>query len=91
MLLLARALPALRVLVIAATASGLTHPVAWHIASVLSPDEYPIGVWLIEAGVVLTEAVWYRLWLCPRFGKSLWWSLFANAASFGVGWMMLRP
>lgn len=90
MLLLARTQAVSRVLVIAATASGLTHPLAWHIASVLSPDEYPIGVWLIETGVVLTEALWYRLWLCSTFGKSLWWSLLANASSFGLGWLLLQ-
>lgn len=90
MLLLARALPARRVLVVAAAASSLTHPVAWHIASILSPDEYPVGIGLIEAGVVLAEAAWYRLWLSAGFGKTLWWSLLANATSFGFGWLMER-
>jgi len=30
-------------------ASCLTHPLAWYIASVLAPDEYVPGLWLIEA------------------------------------------
>ncbi len=90
MLFLVRAQPAMRLLVIAATASSLTHPVAWKIASVLSPDEYRTGLLLIESGVVLTEATWYRLWLRASFCNTLWWSLLANTASFGVGWMLLR-
>lgn len=90
LLLLARAQPLMRVLVIAASASGLTHPVAWHIASVLSPDEYPIGIWLIEIVIVLTEALWYQFWLRPGAAKSLLWSLLANASSYSFGWLLLR-
>lgn len=90
MALLARAQPAMRVLVVAAAASGLTHPAAWHIASVLSPDEYRTGLLMIETGVVLAEAAWYQFWLHPGFGKSLEWSLLANATSFGFGWLVLR-
>lgn len=90
MLLLARSLPVMRVLVVSAGASCLTHPLAWYIASVLSPDEYVPGLWLIEAGVVLIEAVLYQLWLRSGFAKSLSWSLLANASSFGFGWLLLR-
>lgn len=90
MLFLARELPAKRVLLVAACASGLTHPVAWYVASILSPAEYPIGVWLIEAGVVLIEAAWYQLWLRVGATKSLLWSLIANASSFGFGLLLLR-
>jgi len=89
LLLLARAQPVMRVLVIAASASGLTHPVAWYAASVLSPDEYPIGIWLLESGVVLAEALWYQFWLRPGIARSLLWSLLANAISFGIGWLLL--
>jgi len=90
MLLLARKFPATRVLFVAASASSLTHPLAWRIASVLSPSEYVLGLWLIEAGVVLSEAIWYQSWLLPGFAKSLFWSFVANACSFGIGWLLLR-
>lgn len=91
MLLLARTQSAKRVLIVAASASSITHPVAWRIASVLSADEYLIGLLLIEMAVVLAEAVWYKFWLGSSFGKSLWWSLLANTMSFVVGfvWMSL--
>lgn len=91
MLLLTRMQPAMRpliVAIVATAASCLTHPVAWRIASVLSHDEYRIGFWLIEAGVVLFEAIWYRLWLRTGFGRALCWSLFANAASLSVGYLL---
>jgi len=85
MLLLARARPWLKVLAVAASASALTHPMAWHIASVLSPAEYRMGVPTIEIGVLLAEAFWYRLWLSTGIFQSLGWSLLSNAASFGIG------
>jgi hypothetical protein len=88
MLLLARKLPVLRVLPVAATASMLTHPIAWHVASILSPDEYRAGTAWIEGGVVLAEALWYRLWLSGNFLQSLAWSFAANAFSFMVGWLV---
>lgn len=89
--LLARTQPVMRVLVIAASASIITHPIAWHIASVLSPDEYPTGLWIIEFCVILAEAAWYQFWLRNGLGKSLWWSLLANTLSFaaGVAWVSL--
>ncbi len=86
---LARAQPHIRVLAIAATASCITHPVAWRIASILSPDEYSAGIWLIEAGVILVEAFWYWIWLRPSIAQSLRWSALANAASFGIGWVLM--
>lgn len=86
-LLLARSQPALRILFVTIGASCLTHPIAWRIASVLSPEEFVFGLWLIEVGVVLVEAAWYQFWLRAGFGKTLWWSLLANAISFGIGWL----
>ncbi len=85
MLALAYTPSVLRVSLVAATASCLTHPLAWHIASVLSPAEYPLGVGLIEVGVVLVEAAWYWLWLKVNFLRALSWSALANAASFILG------
>lgn len=88
MWLLARALPVRRVLLAAAAASTVTHPIAWRIASVLSSDEYTVGMVLIEIGVVLVEAVCYLIWLRPGLGKSLSWSLIANTTSFSVGYLV---
>lgn len=87
--LLARALPPARVWVVAAGASLLTHPMAWHIASVLPAEQYRVGLWLIEIGVTITEGLWYQFWLRPGIGRALWWSLLANVASFGFGWVLL--
>ena len=88
MLLLARRLPVLRVLPVAVTASLITHPIAWHMASILSPAEYRAGMAWIEGGVVLIEAIWYRIWLSRIFLQALAWSLAANAFSFMVGWLV---
>lgn len=86
---LARVYPKRRVLLAALSASSLTHPVAWHVGSLLSPVEYRSGLAVIETLVVLFEALWYWIWLRPRWPLALIWSLTANAVSFGVGvvWM----
>ncbi len=87
-LLLARQQPVWKVLPVAAAASLITHPVAWHVASVLSPAEYRVGVWGIEGAVVLAEALWYRAWLSGVFLRALGWSLAANSVSFATGWVL---
>jgi len=84
MMLLARPQPAMRILIVAASASGLTHLVAWYVMSTLSLDDLLIGLLFMEIGIILAEAVWYRIWLSTRFGKSLWWSLLTNGMSFAV-------
>lgn len=78
-----------KTLTVAATASLITHPLAWHLASLLSPHEYTSGIWMLEAAIVVIEAIWYRLWLAPRLMIALGWSLLANSASFGIGWWLL--
>lgn len=88
--MLARHLPARRVVPVAAGASCLTHPLAWRIAMLLTPDVYRLGVALIEAGVVVVEAIWYRCWLRLSFGRAVGISLLANAASVSVGWLLWR-
>lgn len=88
MLWLARRLPAPRVLLAALSANCLTHPMAWRVASILSPDSYRSGIWLIEASVVIFEAGWYRLCLRTVLPKTLAWSLLANAGSLSVGWLL---
>lgn len=88
MLLLARHYPLRRVTLTTISANGLTHPLAWHIASKLSPLQYFTGLWWIEAGVVLAESLWYLLWLCPSPVTALRFSLLSNAASLGIGWLL---
>jgi hypothetical protein len=78
-----------RVLIVAAGASCLTHPIAWRTATVLSPAEYSIGIALIEAGVVVIEMIWYQFFLRISWKKAFKCSLFANATSFGLGWVLL--
>ena len=93
-LLLAARLPALsrtRVGVVAATASCLTHPLAWRAAMALSPEQYRTGLWLIEAAVVAIEALWYFVWLRPGWRRATAWALAANALSAGIGMMVWKP
>jgi hypothetical protein len=84
---LARNCPPGRLLMVAVTASCLTHPFVWKIASVLSNDEYIVGVWLIESCAVLVEALWYRYWLPVSGFSAASWSIVANLTSFSVGWL----
>lgn len=88
LMLLARPRPWMRVLLTAAGASLVTHPLAWHIASILSPDEYPIGLFIIEICVIAAEGFWLHAWLRAGLIKSLAWSLLANTASFLLGWIL---
>jgi len=88
MLLLARNQAVPRVLLAAVSVNCLTHPMAWRMAMLLSPEEYRSGLWLIESGVVLVEAVWYRSWLRAPLHVALGWSVLANAASLGIGWLL---
>lgn len=75
----------LAVLLASIAASCVTHPLAWHAASVLAADEYRRGVWLIETLVVLAEALVYSFLLRPGPGRALLWSALANGASFALG------
>lgn len=90
LLLLARrhGLPPARVALAAISANCLTHPAAWRIATVLTPAEYRAGLWWIEGGVVLAEALWYWSWLRTGMPAALLYSLLANAASLGIGWRL---
>lgn len=76
------------VLLAAIAASCFTHPLAWHAASVLAADEYRRGIWLIEALVVLAEALVYSLLLRPGWRLALLWSALANGTSFGLGQLL---
>ncbi len=88
MLLLARHYPVRRVTLTTISANGLTHPLAWHLASKLAPLQYITGLWWIEAGVVLAESLWFWLWLRPSPLTALLFALLSNAASLGIGWLL---
>lgn len=87
-LLLARGLPAQRVLFVAASASALTHPLAWRAALLLMPGSYRAGVALIELAVVIAEALWLRAWLSLSLARAAVLSLVVNAASALAGWWL---
>jgi len=89
---LARAMPAsaARVAAVAAGASCLTHPFAWHVAGVLPSAHYAAWLVIVEAAVVAIEALAYRLALVPTAHRALAWSACANALSFAAGWILQR-
>jgi hypothetical protein len=89
LILLARPRPVVPVLLVTASASLITHPLAWRVATVLSPDEYPAGLLIIETCIAAAEGLWLHAWLRAGLIRSLGWSLMANAASFLLGWMVL--
>lgn len=74
---------------IALGASALTHPVVWFVFPELRPW---IGYWpmvaLAEAFAVGVEAVYMR---AEGVRWAVGWSLVANAASFGLGILILWP
>jgi hypothetical protein len=77
-----------RVLLVATAANLLTHPLAWRLSRTLGPDDYQTGAALIEAGVIVVEALWYYGWLRTGAGRALGASLLANAASLLTGWLI---
>jgi hypothetical protein len=87
-LLTTRPLPAARVLLVAVAANLLTHPLAWRLSMTLLTDDYRIGAVLIEAGVVIVEALWYRCWLRIGLRRAFGVSLLANTASAMTGWLL---
>lgn len=75
-----------RAVLIALAASLLSHPIAWWANGVLRPlPFYTVRAPLIEAGVVVFEAVLYRFTLVPAARRALLVAFVANAASFAVG------
>lgn len=89
MLLLLRSHPALRVLIVSAAASLITHPFAWYFAVILSPAEYQIGVVVIEGMVVVLEGFLYWKFIPLSFQKALLYSAIANMGSFIIGGLIL--
>jgi hypothetical protein len=74
-----------RAVTVIVLASLVTHPFAWRAARALSPEEYTLGIAIIEAVVVAVEALWMRALLPIGLKTAAMISLIANAASFGVG------
>jgi hypothetical protein len=74
-----------RAVTVIVLASLVTHPLAWRVARALSPDEYTLGIAIIEAVVVAVEALWLRALLPIGLKTAAITSLIANAATFGVG------
>lgn len=70
--------------------SLLTHPLAWHAAAALPVAGYARGVSVIEAVVVLVEAVLLRLLLRLAWREAFLLALVANAASFAVGALLAQ-
>ena len=74
-----------RAVTVIVLASLVTHPFALRAARALSPDEYTLGIAIIESVVVAVEALWLRALLPIGLKTAELTSLIANAASFGVG------
>lgn len=73
---------------VAVGAQCLTHPIVWHMASLLAPDEYAMCLLALEAAAVVVEGLWYQLCLRPGWTKAMLWSLVANLASLVAGYLM---
>jgi len=88
MLALTRGVSRPHVLLAATGANCLSHPLAWRLSMLLVPETYRLGACLIELGVAVFEALWYRFWLPVSHGRAILLSLCANAASLGIGWLL---
>ena len=77
----ARSLPGTRCMLYAVGASTITHPVIWFCLPWETAPYVPLLL-AAEGFVVVVEALWGRLWKVPRAWSA---SLFANAASLGIG------
>lgn len=74
--------PLRRRVAIAFMASVLTHPLVWIGMLYVLPGSYAVRLAITEI-----FAWWVEAWWLARFGVrgALWWSLFANATSAGIG------
>lgn len=69
-------------------ASSLTHPLAWQTALILVTMRLWWLVWLlVEAGVVLVEALVFGWVLRVPWRRALWLSFLVNAVSASAGWL----
>ena len=77
-----------RAVLAALLASSLTHPLAWQTALMLVTMRPWWLVWLlIEAGVVVVEALVFRRLLRLPWSRALWLSFLVNAVSASAGWL----
>jgi uncharacterized protein (DUF486 family) len=81
-----------RLALVGCAATLITHPFAWHGVYILRawlPSYWP-RVLVVEFGVALVEGLLYALVarMGHRRGQVLSWT--ANAASFGIGLLLLR-
>jgi F0F1-type ATP synthase assembly protein I len=79
--------PVLR-LAAAVLPSCFTHPLAWRAIGNFGAHDYAAGLCLVEAIVILVEAVCLRLVLKLSVPRSLLLSFTANAASGAAGWLI---
>ncbi|MFZ2890963.1 hypothetical protein [Sulfuricurvum sp.] len=82
---LLRSQPILKLLFVATSASLMTHPIAWYLSVLLSPQEYRVGFYAIETAVIVTEALWYQGWFQLEWRYSVMVSLIANTVSMILG------
>lgn len=68
--------------------SCFTHPLAWRVIGNFGAHDYAAGLCLVEAIVILVEAVCLRLVLKLSVPRSLLLSFMANAASAAAGWLI---
>ncbi len=73
-----------RRLVVGFLASAITHPFVWFLFPALMPgrEQYWTMVVLAETFALFAEAAWMST---NGVRYALWWSLAANATSFGTG------
>jgi hypothetical protein len=69
--------------------SLVTHPIAWHAWSRLSPYDLVQGIAMIETAVWLVEAALLLILLRLKWKQALLLSLVANAASMSLACLML--
>ncbi len=68
--------------------SCFTHPLAWRAIGNFGAHDYAAGLCLVEAIVILVEAVCLRLALKLSVPRSLLLSFTANTASVATGWLI---
>ncbi len=78
-----------RALAAAILASGVTHPVAWWVASNVPDESYVWGWFVIEAAVCCVEAPVLATVMRLPAGRALGLSVLANGLSAAAGWFLL--
>ena len=69
-----------------------TNPAAvflFHLAAGYTPIPPALAMIVLEAGAILAEGAWYQKY-GGNFPRPYWFSLGANALSFGIGYLIQR-